>query len=79
MNKQCTKVIQALLFGSAMLGLGLGLQVLASETQLLLPGWQLWALGFLILTPLGLLALAWGALRLVERGGRCCATPELCA
>ena len=79
MNEQCMKVIKALLFGLATLGLGLGLQMLATETQLVLPGWQLWALGFLILTPVGLLALAWGSLRLMERGGRCCVTPELCA
>lgn len=79
MNQQCMRVIKALLFGLAMLGAGVGFQMLATETQLLMPGWQLWALGFLVITPIGLLALAWGGLRLVERGGKCCITPEVCA
>lgn len=78
MNEQCMKVIKALLLGLAMLATGLGLQIAATETQWVLPGWQLWALGFLVVTPLGILALAWGGLRLLERGGRCCVTPELC-
>ena len=38
MNQQCMRVIKALLFGLAMLGAGVGFQMLATETQLLMPG-----------------------------------------